>query len=168
MKDVLISIYPWVSVGIFVSIFLLMCWVVVGVVRASSGRKVLNGKRDVLIVLLTFAVSFIALSVNDYSSYYALNRMMDIVSHESSTIKVNGKLITDKDKFVDDLKSIYQLKKSAGTSPTIPYEISLKYDDEEQTYLFKRDSNNKHMYWVYYPGFKYKGNIGYVNTHALD
>ena len=168
MKDVLIGVYPWIGAVEIISLLLLMAGFVVIFTRAVSGRKVFIVKREGLFALLIFSMLFIALSVEDYCSHYALDRMMGIVSHNESVIKVNGEPIRDKDKFIDDLKKIYQYKKSSGTSPTVPYEISIKYGNEEHRYLFKRDSENKNMYWIYYPDFKSKGRIGFVITHVLN
>jgi len=167
MKDILISISPWVDAGMIAPILLLMMGLVVIVARAASGRKVFLARWEWLFALLIFSVLFLAISVDVYRSHYALDRMIDIVSHKEAVIKVNGELISDKKKFVDDLKKIYQYKNS-GTSPTVSYEISVKYGIEEHKYLFKRDSANKNIYWIYYPDFKYQGSIGYVNTHVLN
>lgn len=169
MSDILVNFSFWILASGFFALLILFLYFMVTIYRISLSQSIRPTGIEISIVVFLVGLFVAALSLTAYEAQSALSKMRYIVSQNDVIIFVDGKAMKGniRQQFVEDVSHLHQHKVS-GSEPTVSYDVVLEHNDDKSTFIFKRDSLNKHMYWVYSAHFPFAGDIGYISTGALD
>ena len=67
-------------------------------------------------------------------------------------IEVNGQDLNSSGALLDAMRDMHGVT-GHHSSPTIEYRVSLQTSNGPLSLCLRRDSQHRHEYWVYYPGF---------------
>ena len=108
-------------------------------------------------------------AVNGFTKRAALKEIRPKLYANIESMTVNGvELVNDPD-LITALRGMHDAP-AHHSEPTVSYQLLLQTERGPLTLLLRRDSQNKHEYWVYYPGFHstQDNEVGRVFTDALD
>lgn len=120
-------------------------------------------QNSVLIVIATFFIGSFA--VERYRSHYIMDKFWSFLGANGARVEVAGSNI-DRYGFALDFDGL-TTRKQSGSSPTKSLYVTISTSNGSIEMLLRRDSRDKDLYWVFYPGFPYKGNLGYFKTDLL-
>jgi len=133
---------------------------------ASIAKKRLNVSTFGRAAFIFMAVVFIGVLLTEkYRTHYVLDKFQSLLDASNAKVKIGGSEI-DRSRFAHDFSDLTKIKQS-GSSPTKSFYVTISTSRGSIDMLLRRDSRDNNLYWVFYPGLPYKGNLGYVETDLL-
>lgn len=105
------------------------------------------------LVLLTFMGS------KDLAFTYFLKSSLVSVDQ----IQGHDDLVVERESLLEALKSISTFKGVSGSHPTQQYSFTLLVDGSDYEMEIARDSRDRNSFWVFYKGFPFGGEVGFIH-----
>jgi hypothetical protein len=70
--------------------------------------------------------------------------------------------LSEEREFFEQMVKISQFKNKSGSHPVGSNRVVIVCGDDKIVLDLKLDSREKELYWVFYPKYKFKSEIGYV------
>jgi hypothetical protein len=136
---------------IFLTLFLLL-------VFSVKNRKLNKYIKFYVVILLSI------LGISYLQSYFLKNHLLSLESDKSMIFHSywNGRELNDGKSFFSVLSSYKSFKTRSGSHPENENKIRIDYGDKSFSFILKNDSREKNLYWVFYPKYKCKAEIGFV------
>ena len=138
--------------------------VLLRVIYKVSGEKIRKNNKYFSLFFLSIVV--VALAVRYYMDVKVVDVALKMLER-GATIQVDGKKVVIQREIMRSFNHCRQLK-NAGSGSTRVYTIQISDIDGSLFFLFKRDSADASLYWVFFPKYKGAELVCYANVRGID
>ncbi len=115
-------------------------------------------------LIISSIVLFISILIAGVQSYSIKSLVNEIASNsEEVTIYWNKRKIQNNNKFLKAFNNLSSIKIKSGSYPTEKNVVEIIFSNTHFIFSFQKDSRDKNLYWVYFPEYIGKAEIGFVN-----
>ena len=157
---------PVVGASLALSVFFLFILLLFMIIKVAKGRSAF-GRRIKWCAFFVFSLLLISLATVRFMHYLLFASAEKILTSPNLVVFADGRIVEEKHNFSDDFLNRSTLKRS-GSEPERGVEVLLSDGNYELKFIFKSDSRNKHLYWVYFPGYRYFSSAAFVETQTLS
>ncbi|WP_339074865.1 hypothetical protein [Teredinibacter turnerae] len=169
----IIKLFGYISPWLIVALVGNFIYAVVRLIRLiysklkSEERVYSNDISRFFPIIGAFFIILICLKCMSVAVIFESKKMLNEVS---VVVFVDNKPI-DKiqvDEFKTTMENFSSSKRMAGSRPGEKKNIVIKTSEKELNFLFKQDSRNGRLFWVFFPDYLLRAQLGFVESKLIE